>query len=163
MNMMLKRWGAVAFAFLCMSVSLCAKVERTTVYMFGFSASFTDSVAYITDVQQVDSAYIDTKTGFLLDRVVYSDQLQTFMESANVMRDCTCAVFFDTKRGKLEEENKRLRKRYQKDAGVVLKDLAAGQFQFHAPSYTPLEAAKDKPQKQQKKKDRKKDAAGKEN
>ena len=53
MNMMLKRWGAVAFAFLCMSVSLCAKVERTTVYMFGFSASFTDSVAYITDVKYI--------------------------------------------------------------------------------------------------------------
>ena len=122
MNMMLKRWGAVAFAFLCMSVSLCAKVERTTVYMFGFSASFTDSVAYITDVQQVDSAYIDTKT------------------------DCT-------KKSKLEEEYKRLRKRYQEDGGIVLKDLAAGQFKFQAPSYIPAGAEEEAPEETEQKSD----------
>ena len=153
MNMMLKRWGAVAFAFLCMSVSLCAKVERTTVYMFGFSASFTDSVAYITDVQRVDSAYIDTKTDFLLDRVVYSDQLQVFMESLNVMKDCTCAVLFSTKKSKLEEEYKRLRKRYQEDGGIVLKDLAAGQFKFQAPSYIPAGAEEGAPEETEQKSD----------
>ena len=130
MNMMLKRWGAVAFAFLCMSVSLCAKVERTTVYMFGFSASFTDSVAYITDVQQVDSAYIDTKTDFLLDRVVYSDQLQVFMESLNVMKDCTCAVLFSKHLLIFLQEPRRRHRRKRNRKARILKRRSDGNTQI---------------------------------
>ena len=98
MNLNFKHWGLLACLLGLVGMSLSAKVERTTVYIFGFSASFTDSVAYITDVQQLDSAYIETKYDFLMDRVVYSDQLQTYLEAVKQMPNSTCTVFFHTKK-----------------------------------------------------------------
>ena len=135
MNLKFKHLGLAACALWCAGLSLSAKVERTTVYMFGFSASFTDSVAYITDIQQLDSAYIDTKTDFLMDRVVYSEQLQTYVEAMGLMGNCTCSVFFHTKKNKLQEEYEKIKKRYREDQGVVLKELEPGSFLFVSPVY----------------------------
>ena len=137
MNLNFKHWGLAACLVAGMATSLSAKVERTTVYIFGFSASFTDSVAYITDIQQMDSAYIETKSDFLMDRVVYSDQLQTYLEAVKQMPVPTCAVFFHTKKGKLQEEYEKIRKRYQEDKGVVLRDLPSTEFRFQASVYEP--------------------------
>lgn len=140
MNLKFKHLGLAACALWCAGLSLSAKVERTTVYMFGFSASFTDSVAYITDIQQLDSAYIDTKTDFLMDRVVYSEQLQTYVEAMELMGNCTCSVFFHTKKNKLQEEYEKIKKRYREDQGVVLKELEPGSFVFVSPVYMPPSA-----------------------
>lgn len=140
MNLNFKHLGLVACALWCAGLSLSAKVERTTVYMFGFSASFTDSVAYITDIQQLDSAYIETRTDFLMDRVVYSEQLQTYMEAMGLMANSTCSVFFHTKKNKLQEEYEKIRKRYREDEGIVLKELEPGSFTFVAPAYVPRSA-----------------------
>lgn len=140
MNLKFKHLGLVACALWCAGLSLSAKVERTTVYMFGFSASFTDSVAYITDIQRLDSAYIDTKTDFLMDRVVYSEQLQTYMESMELVGNSTCSVFFHTKKNKLQEEYEKVKKRYREDQGVVLKELEPGSFVFVSPVYLPPSA-----------------------
>ncbi len=139
MNLTIKHLGLLLVgAFLCVGTSLSAKVERTKVYMFGFSASFTDSVAYIMDVQQVDSAYIETKNDFLIDRVVYSDQLQTFVEAMEYMKNCTCVVFFHTKKSKLFDEYSKIKKRYTQDKSVILKQLNADSgFRFQAPPYIP--------------------------
>lgn len=131
----LKYFSLLLVVCLGLSMSVSAKVERTTVYMFGFSASFTDSLVYITDIQQLDSAYIDTKTKFLFDRVVYSDQLQTYLEGINAMPDCTCVVFFNTKKKKLEEDFRKIKNRYEKDPSLVLKTLTATEFYFQAPAF----------------------------
>lgn len=137
MNLNFKHWGVLACLLGLVGMSLSAKVERTTVYIFGFSASFTDSVAYITDVQQLDSAYIETKYDFLMDRVVYSDQLQTYLEAVKQMPNSTCTVFFHTKKNKLMEEYNKIRKRYSGDESVMLKELTDGGFKFQSPVYEP--------------------------
>ncbi len=136
MGLGFRRWCLSACLSGCV-VSLSAKVERTTVYMFGFSASFTDSVVYVTDVQRLDSAYVETKHGFLMDRVAYSDQLQTYLEAARQMPNPTCTVFFHAKKNKLMEEYNRIRKRYGSDGNVVLKELTDGSFKFRSPVYEP--------------------------
>lgn len=138
MDLNFKHWGLLACLLGLVGMSLSAKVERTTVYIFGFSASFTDSVAYITDVQQLDSAYIETKYDFLMDRVVYSDQLQTYLEAVKQMPNSTCTVFFHTKKNKLMEEYNKIRKRYSGDESVMLKELTDGGFKFQSPVYEPL-------------------------
>ena len=50
------------FTLLLVLFSLGVQAEKKpkmqTVYIFGFSASFTDSTAYLTDVMQLDSAYV---------------------------------------------------------------------------------------------------------
>ena len=47
------------------------KRQLSHIYMFGFSASFNDSTIYFTDIQTVDSAWIDDKTFFLQGREAY--------------------------------------------------------------------------------------------
>lgn len=136
MNLKFKCPAALICAFLiCMSLS--AKVEKKVVYIFGFSASFTDSVAYITDIQRLDSAYIETKNKFLMDRVVYSDQLQTYLEGIKEMRNSTCVVFFDTKKKNLQAEYNKIKKRYGKDKNVILNTMEDEVFRFQSPVYQP--------------------------
>lgn len=141
MSLNFKHWTLAAFAWGCLCGSLSAKMERTTVYIFGFAASFTDSVAYITDIQRMDSAYVDTKSGFLADRMAYSDQLQSYLVDKKQMPHPTCTVFFHTKKDKLANEYDKIRKRYGGDESVVLKDLADGGFKFQSYAYNPPEKA----------------------
>ena len=45
-------------------------------YIFGFVANFTDSIIYVTDIQEVDSVWFDKKSKFLLNRNIYTSQLR---------------------------------------------------------------------------------------
>ena len=52
-----------------LTVGASAKSRKTEeVYMFGLSASFKDSIIYVTDIQNVEGAWLDKKTKFLLNR-----------------------------------------------------------------------------------------------
>jgi len=73
-----------------------------------------------------------------MDRVVYSDQLQTYLEAVKQMPNSTCTVFFHTKKNKLMEEYNKIRKRYSGDESVMLKELTDGGFKFQSPVYEPL-------------------------
>ena len=60
-----------------------AEAKRVVVpkmYIYGFAASFTDTVVYFTNVMEVDSAWYETKSKFLLGRNLYSRQLRNFLE-----------------------------------------------------------------------------------
>lgn len=81
-------------------------------YMFGISASFTDSVVYFTDVQPVDSAWMDTKTDFLLGRDNYSLQLKNHLSQHLSMPNRTCIVFFGKNRSAVEKDYLKLKKQY---------------------------------------------------
>ena len=37
-------------------------------YIFGFSASFKNSIVYLTNIQELDSAWVDSKSKFLCGR-----------------------------------------------------------------------------------------------
>ena len=88
----------ILFFFACL---LCqnaeAKVKQKPVYMFGFAISFTDSVGYMTDVQYLDSTYVDTKTKFLIARNMYSVQLQQYLQKNEGCKHPVTSVFFGTK------------------------------------------------------------------
>jgi len=81
--------------------------------MFGFSASFKDSVVYITNVQDVQGAWIDSKTKFLLNRDSYSYQLKEHMTEQYQEPDRVCIVFYATNKKKIEKQLKKLRKKYK--------------------------------------------------
>lgn len=81
-------------------------------YMFGISASFTDSVIYFTDVQPVDSAWMETKKNFLLGRDNYSLQLKRYLSQTLSMPNRTCIVFFGKKRSTVEKDYLKLKKQY---------------------------------------------------
>ena len=112
------------------ATTIQAKPKATKVYMFGISYCLTDSTAYMTDIQTLDTAYIDTKTGFLYDRSIYSQQLQIWVEYAKSKPNPTCAVFFHEKKSKLEKKYVKLRDKHNKDQAIILKSLDAGEFKF---------------------------------
>ena len=84
-------------------------------YVFGFAASFKDSVVYMTEIQDVQSALYDTKTKFLLGRDSYSDQLKAFFKEKMQLADRVCRVMFSTSKKKAEKKYMKLRKKYMGD------------------------------------------------
>ena len=92
-----------------------AEAKKTMVpkmYMFGISASFTDSIVFFTNVQEVDSAWIESKNKFLLDRHIYSAQLRDYLANTLQMPHRTSIVYYDTNRAKLEKKFIKVRRLY---------------------------------------------------
>lgn len=88
------------------------KMPVPKMYVFGMAASFTDSVVVFTDVQELDSAWIDAKSKFLLERDQYSFQLRDYMAEKMQMPHRTCIVFFNQDREKLEKKYVKMRRLY---------------------------------------------------
>lgn len=81
-------------------------------YIFGFSASFKDSIIYFTDIQKIDSAWIDSKTKFLLGRDNYAYQLKNYLTKNINNPYRTCVVIFDRKKKEIEKKYAKLRAIY---------------------------------------------------
>lgn len=103
----------LTLAFTCEIMAKPVKPEH--VYMFGFSASFTDSTIYVTDIQDVQGAWIDSKTKFLLGRDNYSYQLKGYFTEKMQQPNRICMVFFATSKRKIEKAMKKLMKKYVPD------------------------------------------------
>ena len=89
------------------------------VYVAGVSASFTDSLVYMTDIQYVDSASLD-KNGFWVGRALYSLQLKDYLEMQKGERNRTCFVFFSSKKKSLQKELSKLKQKYEKGKTLVV-------------------------------------------
>lgn len=81
-----------------------AEAKQQTVYLFGVSTSFNDSVVYVTDVQELQGAYIeDTREKFLVGRDDYSYQLRNHC-LAQGLPNRTCTTFWATSRKDIERQ-----------------------------------------------------------
>ena len=107
------------------------------VSMFGVGVSFTDSVVYQTEVQRVDSAWITTSPTLLMDRALYSLQLQYYMEHQGV-KNSVCAVFFSKSAGKMQRLWKKIRKRHEQAPTQRFKIVPLSDFRFQAEEYRPI-------------------------
>ena len=132
----------VFYILLFLACLLCqnaeAKVKQKPVYMFGFAESFTDSIGYITSVQYMDSAYVDTKTKFLIGRNVYSVQLQQYLQQNEGCKHPVSSVFFGTKKEKVEKKLNAVRHRYEKYKEYTIKTI---DFVFTPEAYFGQEAS----------------------
>ena len=119
-----------------LTVEASAKLELTdNIYMFGFSASFKDSVVYTTDIQNVEGLWIDTKTKFLLNRDEYSHQFKVYLTEKLKQENRICMVFFYDKKKKAEKEFLKLMKKYKK--GYEVRHVSAAEFKFEAIDTSP--------------------------
>lgn len=113
---MRKSFFYVLFFLACL---LCqnaeAKIKHQPVYLFGFATSFVDSTAYITDVQYIDSAYVDTKTKFLIGRNLYSVQLQDYLAKDEGCKHPVTSIFFGKNKEKMEKKMLAVRRRFEGD------------------------------------------------
>lgn len=137
----MKNWNkllclAITALMLICATDIYSKPKQTKIYIFGVSINFTDSTTYITDVQALEPAYIETRTGFLYDRSIYSQQLQIWVEHAKNQPNTTCTVFFSENKSQLEKKYIKVRNNYNKDQSTKLKTLNAGEFKFIPQEWT---------------------------
>lgn len=142
-----------------MAVALAGNSEpqKRHIYIFGGGISFSDSLAYITEIQDID-AYIQSN-GFLNDRSLYTLQLNNHLVSKRGREHITCAVFFSTKKAKAEKKREKLKKKYRTGfLGMRLIELRADEFHFTTEEWVPPlttetvepNPAADKPKKKKK-------------
>lgn len=114
----------VLFFFACL---LCqnaeAKVKQKPVYLFGFAISLVDSLGYLTDVQYIESSYVDTKTDFLVGRSMYSVQLQQYLQQTEGCKHPITSIFFGGKKEKMEKKLLSIRHRYEREREFTLKTV----------------------------------------
>lgn len=127
-----KLLSAVALVFVLCSASSLKKDRFKSVYAFGLSASFTDTVVYYTDIQLLDSAEI-SKQGFLVHRDEYSYQLKTYLEQSGLQQNSTCMIYFSDNEKKLEKEAEKLLNKYRKNKNVSVERIGPDSFRFAIP------------------------------
>lgn len=101
-----------AMLFMGIQETSAKRIQVPKLYIFGFSASFTDSIVYMTDVQEIDSAWIDNKTKFLVGREQYSYQLKNYFANTLNMQGRTCIVIYATKREEAEKKYVKMKRLY---------------------------------------------------
>lgn len=145
------------------SAGAAREPKMKPIYIFGFAASFTDSVACQTAVQRLDSAWLDSHD-FLVDRSLYSLQLQMYMEQEEKMTNAITTVYFSKSERKMQRLWAKLRRKYEAAQNVIHHVTPADKFQFTAEEYRPainyesyapapeVKQSADKPKKKKKKK-----------
>ena len=126
------------------------------VYMFGVGQSFTDSLAYVTEVQEIE-AYI-MPNGFLSERSLYTLQLNNYLVAKRDREHMTCAVFFNTSKSKADKKLDKIRKKYRKGfLGTRLIELRIDEFQFKPEEWVaPYDNSGEEKPKEEKPKKKKK-------
>ncbi len=119
----------VAVTAVLFSLSATAE-KKKDIYMFGVATDFIDSVAYVTTIQQIDSAILQRGTDFLLGRSLYSVQLKKYAESQLGKLHEVPALFFSTDKGKLEKKYNKVLKNIKKDTPLFLQVLSENDFRF---------------------------------
>lgn len=121
----------MALVAILMPALMFAAQKKTQVYVCGFASSFNDSTVYFTDIQQIDDAYTDSKTGFLYSRDNYSFQLKDYLQKLNVAHP-TCVTFYAKKRKDIEKKYFAMKKRYATKGRYNVKYIAGNDFSYNA-------------------------------
>jgi len=136
------RWAALAVIIIASAAETCGReVQQQHLYMFGFAASFKDSTVYVTDIQDVQGAWVDTKTHFLLDRDSYSHQLRRYLEDNRQELSRVCLVVFAPSKSKAEKKMAKLLKKYNGKKAIPydIRRLTEAEFRFDAVERTQQE------------------------
>lgn len=143
----------LAMAAIMLPSLMFAVQKHMPLYMCGIATSFNDSTVYFTEIQKIDSAYVDSKTGFLYSRDSYSYQLREHMQKTGVAHP-TCVTVFGKTRKDVEKKYAVFKKRYATKGRYDVKVVSPTEF-----SYSPIipdESETKNAQKPQKKKKSKK-------
>jgi len=103
------------------------------VYMFGFSQEMGDTVAYITDVMEVDSIMLQKKTKFLPFRYEFGMQLKEYLEGKKGLKLQTSSVFYSAKKATVEKKLAKMRKRYLSIDHSTVVNIKPEEFKFKHP------------------------------
>ncbi len=135
-------------------------------YMFGFSASFNDSIVYFTDIQEIDSVWFTQKKKLLAGRSNYSYQLRDFFADKMNLPKRTCVVIASQKLKDVEKKYAKMKKQYtgKKAKPYDVRFITSSDFMFRSINMSDdnKTAKQEKPKKDKKdKKDKKGKKSGK--
>lgn len=102
----------IVVAAVMSSAGAYAKKVKKDLYVFGCSASFTDSIVYITDVQVIENVNYNTRSKMLENRDVYSNQLKQYLADNMGQPHRTCFVIFSDKAKKITKKLGKVRALY---------------------------------------------------
>ena len=153
--------GAALTMLLALSYSAAQakNVVEKKAYMFGFSASFNDSIVYFTDIQEVDSVWFMQKRKLLAGRANYSSQLREYCAGKLDMPKRTCVVICSEKRKDVEKKYEKMKRMYTQNKKGAIYDvrfITSSDFKFTSvnmdegteePVAKPEKKKKDKPKK----------------
>lgn len=140
-----------------------AKNKVVKTYAFGFAASFNDSIIHFTDIQELDSTWLDDKD-FLESRENYSYQLRDYLADRG-MEHRTCIICYSSKLKKTKKKFTKMMDSYSKNGKYDIRLIKEDEFKFKCvePSETEvydknttITKKKDKKDKKEKKKKGKK-------
>lgn len=103
------------------------------VYVFALSQQLTDTLAFITDIQEVDSIDLEKKTKFLPYRSEFSLQFKEYLEGTEKQFRQTACVFFSDNRNKLAKKYAKVKKRYLSNKDIDLIEVDRKKFTFKHP------------------------------
>lgn len=103
--------AALLLAVALLSTANAKGVLTPKMYMFGFAASFNDTIVHFTDIQAVDSVWVDDKSHFLMGREHYSNMLRDYLKDQQ-MPNRTCIVVYDKDLNKLQKKYLKMKKLY---------------------------------------------------
>ena len=99
------------------------------IFAYGVSYSFTDTIIYITSIQEIDSAWVDGKSEFLVDRNYYSYQLKEYFNKKNDMNR-VCAIFYAKKHKDITKKYIKMMKKFSKRKNIDIRQIPDTEFQF---------------------------------
>ena len=103
--------------------------KKGGIYLFGISSSFTDTVAYVTTVQRIDS--VDIKRGAALPLGQrYSNQLEDYIESVIGKPNQTAATFYSNSKKRVEKDRNKVMNRFRKRYKHQIETLADQDFTY---------------------------------
>jgi hypothetical protein len=139
---MMKKVLLTMMALVLVSLVTMAKEKPTQygrgkgkVYLFGVCQQLTDSVVYITFINEVDSLDLMKKTKFLPFRSEFSLQLKEYMEGTLKKDHQTPAVFYSTKRKKLSKKYYKIKKRFLDNPYTKIVPIDGFQFRHPLDSF----------------------------
>ena len=137
---MMRRFLFVVMLLLPLLVMAKQKAEQYgrgagKVYLFGVSQQLTDSVVYITFINEVDSLDLMKKTKFLPFRSEFSLQLKEHMEGTLKKDHQTTCVYFSTSRRKLSKKYYKIKKRFLDNPYTKVMPLEGFQFKHPLDSF----------------------------
>ena len=104
------------------------KNEKDSVlYVMGASISFSDTVVYFTEIQELDGVLLEK--GLMPNRQLYSYELKDYMSAKENMPGRISVIFYSEKRKELEKKEKNVKKRLETKENMTVRYLG-GKFKF---------------------------------
>lgn len=107
----MKRFYIFFTALLLVSVSLSAQKAKDVVYLFGVSYSYSDTIAYFTEIQPLEGIKLQKRSKILPDRQHYAYELKDYMNFKEGKPGRISMIYFSKKRSKLEKVEAKVKKR----------------------------------------------------